>query len=114
VLDARFIQETRNLELEEPVKGNGKLLINVINKIDLIPHEKLIENPFLISLKPYVLISSSKRIGIGKLRERIKIEVKRLKVKFSKAHVGVIGYPNIGKSTTHEKKNENQYYTFFS
>ncbi len=99
ILDVRFIQETRNLELEALIKNQGKFLINVINKIDLVSNEELKNNPLLEELKPYVLISSAKRVGIGRLRERIKIEVKRFKVKHAKAHVGVIGYPNTGKST---------------
>ena len=99
ILDARFLQETRNPEMEVLIKSQEKFLINVINKIDLVPAEELSKNPLLEELKPYVMISSAKRLGIGKLRERIKIEVKRFKVKHAKAHVGVIGYPNTGKST---------------
>ena len=98
VLDARFLQETRNLELEKLIKTQGKFLINVINKTDLVNISDLQKNPALSSLWPYVIFSCSKRIGLGKLRERIKIEVKRFGVKHSKAHVGVIGYPNTGKS----------------
>ncbi len=99
ILDARFIKETRNPELEKIIKSQEKFIINVINKIDLVTMEEIKNNPILEELKPYVLISSAKRLGIGKLRERIKIEVKRFKVKHAKAHVGVIGYPNTGKST---------------
>ncbi|MBM3233133.1 hypothetical protein FJZ18_03145 [Candidatus Pacearchaeota archaeon] len=99
ILDVRFIKETRNPELEKLIKNQGKFLINVINKIDLVSHEELKNKLILEELKPYVMISSAKRLGIGKLRERIKIEVKRFKVRHAKAHVGVIGYPNTGKST---------------
>ena len=99
ILDARYIKETRNPELEKLIKSQEKFIINVINKIDLVSNEDLKNNLLLEELKPYVLISSAKRLGIGKLRERIKIEVKRFKVKHAKAHVGVIGYPNTGKST---------------
>ncbi|MBS3089785.1 50S ribosome-binding GTPase [Candidatus Pacearchaeota archaeon] len=99
VLDARFLQETRNLELEGLIKREGKFIINIINKVDLVDINSLKKNPIMKQLVPYVLFSCNKRIGLGKLRERIKIEVKRFGVTHAKAHVGVIGYPNTGKSS---------------
>ncbi len=99
VLDARFLEETRNPELEKMVKDMGKILVNVLNKVDLVDLRELRENQILVGLEPYVLFSSSKRIGLGKLRERIKISVKKFIGKHNKAHVGVIGYPNTGKSS---------------
>jgi ribosome biogenesis GTPase A len=54
-----------------------------------------------LNLKPYILYSCKSPIGRNKLRTLIKIIVKRGKFaeKHTKAHVGVIGYPNTGKST---------------
>jgi len=41
VLDARFIQDTRNTDLEKHIKKLGKSLIFVINKTDLISKTKI-------------------------------------------------------------------------
>ena len=41
VLDARFIEKTRNPYLEKKAKSLGKELIYVLNKADLVDHEKI-------------------------------------------------------------------------
>ena len=97
ILDSRFIDKTRNKELEEEVKKAGKKIIFVLNKVDLIEVKNLKMNYDLSSIKPYVLFSSKNRIGRMRLREIINIEAK--KSNFKKARVGVIGYPNTGKSS---------------
>ena len=99
ILDARAIEKTRNFELEKIVKENGKKIIWVINKADLIDVNEFKLNYDLSELKPYVLFSSKKGIGKSRLRDIIKIEVKKLKMHGKKARVGIIGYPNTGKST---------------
>ncbi len=99
VLDARFIEKTRNLELETLVNEMGKKLIYVINKADLADQEQIHSTIKQINLFPYVVISCKSPQGRKNLRERIKIEIKRLHVSHAKAHVGIIGYPNTGKST---------------
>jgi len=100
VLDARFIDDTRNKEVEELVKENEKKLVFVINKVDLTDASKL-DKDKLAELYPYVLVSCKDRKGIRKLRDRIKIEAKRelKEKKFERAHIGVVGYPNTGKSS---------------
>lgn len=100
VLDARFIEDTRNAEMEALVKEYNKKLVYVINKVDLATAEQIGKEK-LKDLYPYVLVSCKDRKGIRKLRERIKIEAKReLKEKnFERAHIGVVGYPNTGKSS---------------
>jgi len=99
VLDARFIDKTRNKEIEQIVLAQGKKVIYILNKIDLININDLKRDYDLTSIMPYVLLSCKLRVGLGKLRERVKIEVKRLKMKGKRARVGVIGYPNTGKSS---------------
>lgn len=99
ILDARFIQETRNLELEKKIIESGKKLVFVINKSDLVDIRTLKKNLDLSDIKPYVIFSCTKEIGRAKLRQRIRIEVRRFKVSHAKAHVGIIGYPNTGKSS---------------
>lgn len=112
IIDARFPEETRNLEAEEQIKKKNKKIIYLINKIDLISRETKdkIEFP-----KPYVLFSCKEYKGSQKARERIKeyskniLKEKQLKksgenktVKENtteKITVGVLGYPNTGKSS---------------
>jgi ribosome biogenesis GTPase A len=92
VLDARFIQASRNIELEEKINRSKKQLLYVINKSDLV-------NPALLgdvkrSLKPAVFISSKDKLGTTILKKKI------LQISHGKeVTVGVVGYPNVGKSS---------------
>jgi ribosome biogenesis GTPase A len=97
IIDARFIDKTRNKELEEEVKKSGKKIIFVLNKVDLVNIDLLKKNYDLSSMQPYVLFSVKNKIGRSRLRNIINIEAK--KSKFGKAKVGIIGYPNTGKSS---------------
>lgn len=101
ILDARFIEKTRNKKLEEEIKELEKKIIYVINKTDLVNLEELKQSPVLGQLKPYVLFSCKTNQGRKDLRLKIRIEAKRgLKGKqFKIAHVGIVGYPNTGKSS---------------
>ena len=97
VLDSRFIEETRNKEIEDLIKKKGKKILYILNKSDLVEKEKL---KGLKDVVPYVLVSATKRNGGKELRDKIKYLSKTLKSdskeRFS---VGVIGYPNTGKSS---------------
>ncbi len=97
VLDARFIEKTRNKLVEQEIKNLNKILVYIINKVDLVDIDKL-KKEMPPDVSPYVLVSCKERIGKRNLIEKIKIEVKRLKMS-RKAHVGIIGYPNTGKSS---------------
>lgn len=129
VLDARYIEETRNRDLEEVMRKNEKLVITILNKSDLVDISK-IDKREITDLKPYIFLSCKEFSGIKRLKEKIKIEIKRLRSKKAiftenlpeedpdalkghkrvvgmtqwlkltkKAHVGVVGYPNTGKSS---------------
>jgi ribosome biogenesis GTPase A len=139
VLDARYIEETRNITVEEDVLRKKKLLIYVFNKVDLVDKKEL-EKQIPQWMKPYVFTSTTKGTGLRDIKSRIKMEAKRIlatrkdtkapkeekKGKFSviedkkardrkakrtkgeivkdlggkrRIHVGVIGYPNAGKSS---------------
>ncbi|MDD5012428.1 MAG: 50S ribosome-binding GTPase [Candidatus Nanoarchaeia archaeon] len=102
VLDARFIQETRNPELEKEIKKQDKKIIYVFNKSDLIDIKKIKEEE-ISSLTPKVFVSCITRKGGKELRNKIKITsytVKRPVDKFlNKITVGIIGFPNTGKSS---------------
>src|SRR3989304_3745068 len=98
VLDARFIDETRNKELEEMILELGKKIIFVLNKADLVDSAVLKKSGKLDELKPYILLSCRTKLGRGDLRTRIKIEAKSMKQE-RPTHIGIIGYPNTGKSS---------------
>lgn len=97
VLDARFIDKTRNQELEREVNNKGKKLIYVLTKADLIEIKNLKFNYDLTAIEPYVLFSAVGRVGRARLREMIAVEASKFKKK--RVLVGVIGYPNTGKSS---------------
>lgn len=99
VLDVREIEKTRNKELEKFILNEGKKIILILNKVDLINLSELKKNYPLSDLEPYVLFSNKSKIGKGRLREKLKIEVKKLKMKGRQARIGIIGYPNTGKSS---------------
>lgn len=98
ILDARMVEETRNPGLEKRVKEMGKPLIYVITKSDLIEDKAEVEK-YKKTLKPCVFISSTKYYGVKILKEKIMIEGKRAGIKYTVIKVGIIGYPNVGKSS---------------
>ena len=99
ILDARFVQETRNRDFEKEINKKGKKIIYVLNKSDLINKNKVRISE---ELNPYVFVSATNRKGIKKLRDRIKRESKEVNKEREinqKIIVGIIGYPNTGKSS---------------
>lgn len=97
IVDARFIDKTRNTKLEDEVKNQSKQLIVVLNKADLVEVNEVKKNYDLKSLEPYVFFSTKNRIGRTRLRHLIHMEARSSS--FEKARVGIIGYPNTGKSS---------------
>ena len=61
VLDARLIEETRNEEIEKKIKVQGKIILYVINKCDLVNVNQLYG--IKKTLKPSVFISSRDNCG---------------------------------------------------
>ena len=97
VLDARFVDDTRNEEIEKKVRLAGKPLIYVLTKSDLAERDKTVS--YKRTLKPLVFISAKEHWGRIKLKERILIEAGRVYCKKDNIKVGVLGYPNVGKSS---------------
>tara|TARA_Y100000310_G_C20696751_1_gene826245 strand:- start:3877 stop:4614 length:738 start_codon:yes stop_codon:yes gene_type:complete len=95
IIDARFIKETRNKDIELRIKKRNKILIHVINKCDFVNKGYL--NKFKNSLENCVFVSAKEHLGMSLLREKIKILASQNNLK--KPIVGVIGYPNVGKSS---------------
>lgn len=109
VLDARFIEKTRNRTIEKKIKKMKKKIIYVINKTDLEVERSTVNGKQSTvngkrstvnskQPKPYALISCTKRMGSKNLRDQIKKIVSQLEFK-EKYYVGIIGYPNTGKSS---------------
>lgn len=94
ILDARFPKEMQNKDIEKLVRDKGKKIIYVLNKSDLtLKRDK--------RLNPRVFVSCKNKKGISELRNKIKIEAAKIKKtgNYGRVQVGVIGYPNTGKSS---------------
>lgn len=92
ILDARLIDDTRNVDIENKIKELNKKLIHVVNKIDLVDIRTIKEK--LKELTNPVFISSIKRLGTTILKQKI-LQIGRK----DRIVVGVVGYPNTGKSS---------------
>lgn len=94
VLDSRMPQLSQNRKLGEMIRRNKKPHIKVFAKMDLVSVE------FLKNLKKMyfegVFISSRNHEGFDELNRRI-IEIKR-RNNIEDMKIGIVGYPNIGKS----------------
>ncbi len=93
IVDARFPQKSRNMQLEEMVKRAGKKLVIVINKSDLISKRQAEREKHGIDER-CVFVSAKMRSGVKMLR----IEIEKL-AQGNEAKVAVVGYPNTGKSS---------------
>ncbi len=92
ILDARMIEMTRNVEIEEKVQRSGKTLLYVLNKCDLV--DKDVMDRAKQILHPCVFVSSTDRLGTTILKKKI------MELSHGNAVVvGVVGYPNVGKSS---------------
>jgi ribosome biogenesis GTPase A len=100
ILDARFIKETRNEEIEKLISKKKKQILYVLNKSDLINKDK-IQKSILYNLRPHIFTSALKKHGGRELRNKIKMLAKNIEKgeKDERIAVGVMGYPNTGKSS---------------
>lgn len=106
ILDARFVKEMQNKEIEKLIADRGKKIIYVLNKSDLTRKRDK-------RLNPRIFVSCINNTGITELRNKIKEEASKVTPKgvppslstggktgkFNRVQVGVIGYPNTGKSS---------------
>lgn len=96
VLDSRLPDMTRNIEVEKKVINAGKKLILVLNKADLIGQELAEKEKKRFSQSfPVVFVSTKEHHGTKLLREKIH----GVAGKKEQVVVGVLGYPNVGKSS---------------
>lgn len=92
VLDARMVEESRNVEIERKIRKLEKKILYVITKCDLVNVKELGEK--LRDLKPSVFISSKDHFGTTLLKKKI-LQISR----GESIVVGIVGYPNVGKSS---------------
>ncbi len=96
VVDARIPNETRNKVVEDLAKERNKDLYIIVNKIDLVPKDFLEKIKAELSKEyPIILFSAHKKIGLRDLNKVIKNLTKKNKI----IKIGVLGYPNVGKSS---------------
>lgn len=97
ILDSRMLDSTRNIEIEDKVEKSGKPLIYVMNKCDLVDKTYL-ENYKKKLKKICIFVSAKNHLGTTMLREKIGITASKYGIK-GEIKVGVLGYPNVGKSS---------------
>ena len=59
ILDSRFVDETRNIEIEDKIKRAGKQLIFVINKCDLVSKDYMDKKPVKVVLEAKLIVRGS-------------------------------------------------------
>lgn len=98
VADARMPDLTRNRKLENKIQRKGKAFILVLNKSDLIT--KRMRDDFLKDSrsKKVIFFSCKKRTDVAALKNMI-LSLSRKTKYWGKMRVGIVGYPNTGKSS---------------
>lgn len=111
LLDARDIFYTLDKKIEKLMNNENKLLIYVINKIDLVSQnylKKMINKLSKETNKKYPILITSCLIRekIKELNDNLKVEIskfksglKNQKKKTDLIKVGIIGNPNVGKNS---------------
>ncbi len=92
VIDSRMPELTRHKEIEMKIQQRNKKLLYILNKSDLVLKGDM-EN-IKKEFQPCIFVSSTKRLGGTLLFKKI--------MELSKGEnciVGVLGYPNVGKSS---------------
>ncbi len=97
MLDARDPEQTRNHRIEKIISDRQKRIIFVINKSDLVNKKRLAH--YSRRYYPCVFISATLKEGIKLLRDRIITEAETIGIGGKEIMVGVVGLPNVGKSS---------------
>ncbi|MBU1103257.1 MAG: 50S ribosome-binding GTPase [Nanoarchaeota archaeon] len=92
ILDARMPELSRNKDLEKKLADSKKEIFLVFNKIDLISETALTK---LKKENPKAFFTSEKTKDVRKLRLALQIKAKKENLKLE---IGIVGYPNVGKS----------------
>ncbi len=100
VLDARMPQLSRNDEIERIAKESNRRIVFVMNKADLVSEKVLdMEREELKKVGECVYVSSKNDSDLKKLKALIFKDFKSVKDNFEKLRIGIVGYPNTGKSS---------------
>ena len=97
VMDSRLTSETRNIEVENKIKKTKKPFLYVLTKCDLISQDDAEKLKKVI--KPSIFVSSTKYHGLKMLREQLIVLGKKNYSEKKTYTIGVLGYPNVGKSS---------------
>jgi ribosome biogenesis GTPase A len=97
VMDSRLSLETRNEEVENKIIKTGKPYLFVLTKCDLIDQE--LSEKLKKEIKPSLFVSSTEYHGLKMLREKIIVLGKKHFPENKSYTVGILGYPNVGKSS---------------
>lgn len=92
VADARFPKESINNEVVDKIRSKEKKLIFVFNKCDLIDKKQYLK--LKEDYPKSVIMSAKEHLGNMKLLRAISQKINTIQ-----ATVGVLGYPNTGKSS---------------
>lgn len=95
ILDARFIEQTMNTRIEDKIRSKNKILVHVINKCDFV--EKGYLEHAKRRLENCVFVSAKKHLGTTMLKQKIRMLASKNRIE--RPIVGVVGYPNVGKSS---------------
>jgi ribosome biogenesis GTPase A len=98
VIDARMPEITRNKYAEGLVEGRGKKLIIVANKSDFLTKEAAELYKKNIKGIPFFFVSIRNRDGVTNLKRKL-FEIIKKRENEGIINIGVIGYPNTGKSS---------------
>lgn len=98
VIDARMPDLTRNKRVENKIRRKRKFLVIVMNKSDLITRKMRIDILKKLKSRELAFVSCKSRMGIPTLREII-FDLAKRRRHWDYTKVGVIGYPNTGKSS---------------
>jgi ribosome biogenesis GTPase A len=92
--DARMPEDSLNQEIIGKIENLEKAYVIVFTKVDLVSKESLakLKNKY----RGAFFVSGTKNIDVGLLRKHLIIQAKKMKL--PDLRVGIVGYPNIGKS----------------
>ena len=117
VLDARYVEFSRNETLENLIKEISRPVITIVNKSDLVPRKSLeisMDKLKFQGREEVISMSNKDPKAVENLKEQIKkvfskygkrptLEPSKKKTTHKEARagivVGVLGYPNVGKSS---------------
>ncbi len=97
IVDVRMPSLSRNKDLEYMAKHFKKKILTVFNKTDLVTKRTV--DDLRVKYPNAFFVSGTQNLGIGKLKTGIMVWAKRMGIEGKAPTVGVVGYPNVGKSS---------------